>query len=274
MNNVAIRASFDFSNKLYKRQVSNVSPPDDEMVIQQVTEQTVKVMKMNVKHFQNVDIQKIVFNVRQVDSTFRIVSFTLTTEDKIIEHKMDTFGNNYSTKPFLTKVGAIFMPHGMPTAYQLYSQEMTETYTENFSIKIFLSGIFTFISVWLGVDIINLIGAFLCIAFADVFLSLIPGNVKKRNKKNHTIQAKAWALLTNIIAIIVALKAHESLSSYEATVPVFNLVLNYFHYGILGLILFSYAQRMLGYIANANKVQIPNFMNFLTQIPDYFKTKK
>ncbi|MDF9412936.1 hypothetical protein E1B06_14720 [Brevibacillus laterosporus] len=171
-------------------------------------------------------------------------------------HKILINGNKNSTKSFNRKVGAVFMSN-LPVSFTLYAQEMQESVTEGWKFKLFLAAIFTAVSTWMGANLVSLIGGLVLIAIIEVLLSLIPGNVKPGTESDHTIQTKAWSLVTNILAILVSVKSKEVLKQYSTSDSIFSIVGNYFDLVVIGWIFSIYIYRTVRYVANGNKVKIP-----------------
>ncbi|GAC44335.1 hypothetical protein [Paenibacillus popilliae] len=154
------------------------------------------------------------------------------------------------------KVGAFILPHGTPTFLQMYAEEMSES-NENISWKVMITGILIAVTSFFGVELIKLIFGLFIVASIDLLLSLIPGNVKKGQEKDHKIQAKLLAFASNFLMLLLFVKGGEYLRTFSKEVGFFGLVSAYIHYVVVFWIFSIYFIRCVKYAANANKTKVP-----------------
>jgi hypothetical protein len=148
------------------------------------------------------------------------------------------------------------MPLGTPTYVHLYADEMRDSASRPL-FKVVLTAIISVIVGFLGMELISLVIGMFFLAILDMILGIIPGNVKKGTEKDHTIQAKFLAFLTNFIGIIAIVKGMEYLLHFSGESVVSEYVLPYVPYAVASWTFSVYFYRVVKYMALANKTKLP-----------------
>lgn len=154
------------------------------------------------------------------------------------------------------KVGALFMPMGIPTFFQSYAKEM-EAVVEQNKFKYWVTAVITAITALLGVELTFLISGLFVIALADLIVSLIPGNIKPGTEKDHCMQSKLWAFVTNFLSLIGVVAGCDFLTRFVGDNGFFGMVTGNLYYPISAWIFGVYVYRLVGYAARANNTKVP-----------------
>ncbi|MDA2434509.1 hypothetical protein PDQ77_27410 [Bacillus cereus] len=170
-----------------------------------------------------------------------------------------------STRSTKTRIGAMSMSIQFPSAFSIFKDETKDLFTTGLSFKLSLATLFG-ISFSMGNISLETLASsfifFIILAFADAIIGILPNaRTQKKIPKDQKLQAKAWLLLMNFLAMIGWIAAHLLISNFFKEPNVFfkYTVINCHYYGI-GFIITSYVYRIGKYIAIANKVKAPGFL--------------
>ncbi|AIY72799.1 TPA: hypothetical protein ACLQU7_005196 [Bacillus tropicus] len=168
---------------------------------------------------------------------------------------------------FNKKTGVVAMSFQFPTAFLLFKEELRDMFTDGIWIKLgmtaILSTVFSFAEVPVDTLLTGL-GIFVIIALCDAFLGILPNAVRVQSKKkDHTLQAKLWSFIGNLLGMTVGIGIHLFL---ETVIKDPNLVqgiaLNC-HYYIFTFVCSIYFYRVVKYIATLNKAKVPKVLTNL-----------
>lgn len=172
------------------------------------------------------------------------------------EYIMTPKGRINTFSKSLRKVGAFIMPLGTPSYLKLYAEEMKESVSKPW-YKLLFTTCISLVVGFLGMKLITLVIGLFFLALLDMLLGLIPGNVKSGTEKDHTIQAKFFAFLTNIIGIVAITKSMEYLLDFSGESRVSEFVLPFLPYAVASWTFSVYMYRILKYMALANRTKLP-----------------
>lgn len=210
----------------------------------------------NEKEFKERNLLKVNFNVRVTrKQTIIDCIYLVNTNGKTTKVPFDYVLEDRRTNP-LRKVGAFMFPLGTPTFIQVYADEMRESTNSPVS-KIIFAGIVAALSQIFGWNLFYLVAGLLFIAVLDVLLSLVPGNIKEGTEKDHAIQAKFFAFVTNFLGLFAIAVGMEFLRSYAGDNMLSKTLSVVIPFTIAGWIYGIYIRRIVAYIARANKVKVP-----------------
>lgn len=191
----------------------------------------------------------------------------LMLDEYVVSKKPKTFFDKLSesTRSTKTRIGAMSMSIQFPSAFSIFKDETKDLFTTGLSFKLSLATLFG-VSFSLGNISLETLASsfifFIVLAFVDALIGILPNaRTQKKIPKDQKLQAKAWLLLMNLLAMIGWIAAHLLISNFFKDPSVFfkYTVINCHYYGI-GFIVTSYVYRIGKYIAIANKVKAPSFL--------------
>jgi hypothetical protein len=182
------------------------------------------------------------------------------SEDK---HKIPIIGHRRSIN-LKEKVMNFAMSINIPTPFLIFQKEFSDSFKEGFKLKLALSSVLgTFMSI-LGASIEQIVTGltfFILIAIADALLGIMPNTVKGRRSKDHSLQAKAWMFIANLVGIAGLLTVHLFINNAIPDPSGIQHIPANIHYVGISFIVLSYVQRIMKYVATANKTKVPKFIS-------------
>jgi hypothetical protein len=162
------------------------------------------------------------------------------------------------------KVGALAMSIHFPTPFLLFYRELEESFKESLLLKIGFTGVFGTILSLTGFSNTQLISGLtllIVLAVVDAILGIIPNNLKRKNSNDHSLQAKAWLFVTNLLAIVGILAVHMFIKNLiPDPTGIQHIPANIHYFGIM-FIISPYFHRIIKYVATANRTKIPKFIS-------------
>ena len=203
------------------------------------------------------EIKTIKFDVKETIFGFYAVGYYIISKNEEIQYIKTPIELMVKKVllSYIRKVGAVVMPKNIPAFVFLFAEDLKEINTKKWSFKAVFSSIIAAISAWLGVGLQNMLLGFFIVAVFDAILGLMPGNVKPGTEKDHKLQAKFFSFVTNVLGIVVILKANEHLRSYFG--ENYEYIEKFVPFLVISWVFSIYTWRTVNYIARANKAKIP-----------------
>lgn len=167
---------------------------------------------------------------------------------------------------FKRKGSAIAMSLHIPTPFLLFKDEMLDSFN-GFAYKIGTTFALGFTLSFGNLNLsqlVNGVAILMFIAIFDAVLGILPNTKIKGSKaKDHTLQAKAWTFLANIIGMSVFYAIHLYLENAIVKPNILQnqlINLHIYYFVWIGVV---YSHRIARYTASANNTKVPKFFSTL-----------
>jgi hypothetical protein len=181
------------------------------------------------------------------------------------ENKSPSNGHISNMKNLYRKVSALPMAVYFPTPFLLYKKELAETFSNGLVMKLVGTTVIGAALSLADIDFKSLLNGFLLlliIAVIDAILGIIPNTVNgKKAQKDHTLQAKFWMFLTNVLGLAAMFAIHFFLESQIQDPNLAQKFVVNVHYISIACVAIIYFTRITKYIATVNKTRVPKFIS-------------